>query len=152
MRADVEHVFANANTYLINEFRMTKATLAEDRAHLQRTKSVGFRVRQQEYEELVRAAEEAGMPIGEWIREVSLRAARRGNGVASEPETLPRMVRISLEELAALRAVVLTLFGSTNPSLAKEEIDQILAYADSVKRERVDDLMKRHNVKAAVAE
>jgi len=152
LRADVEHVFAFANTQLINEFRMTKATLAEDRAHLQRTKSVGFRVRQQEYEELVRAAEEAGMPIGEWIREVSLRAARGRNGVTSEGVTLPRMVRISLEELAALRAVVLTLFGSTNPSLGKEEIDQILAYADSVKRERVDDLMKRHDSKAAVAE
>ena len=152
MRANVEHVFAFANTQLINEFRMSKATVAEDRAHLQRTKSVGFRVRQQEYEELVRAAEEAGMPIGEWIREVSLRAARGGNGVASESDTLPRMVRISLEELAALRAVVLTLFGSTNPNLAKEEIDQILAYADSVKRERVDDLMKRYDAKAAVAE
>ena len=131
---------------------MTKAALAEGRAHLQRTKSVGFRVRQQEYEELVRAAEEAGMPIGEWIREVSLRAARGGNGVAAEGETLPRMVRISLEELAALRAVVLTLFGNTNPSLGKDEIDQIIAYADSVKRERVDDWMKRHDAKVAVAE
>ena len=75
MREDVEHVFAFANTSFINEFRMTKASLAEDRAHLQRTKSVGFRVRQQEYEDLIRAAEEAGMPIGEWIREVSLRAS-----------------------------------------------------------------------------
>jgi hypothetical protein len=62
------------------------------------------------------------------------------------------MVRISLEELAALRAVVLTLFGNTNPSLGKDEIDQIMAYADSVKRERVDDLMKRHDAKVAVAE
>jgi predicted DNA binding CopG/RHH family protein len=149
MREDVERVFAFANAQFINEFRMTKASLAEDRAHLQRTKSVGFRVRQQEYEDLIRAAEEAGMPIGEWIREVSLRAARRG-AAASEADTLPRMIQVSLEELAALRAIILTLFGTTNPSLAKEEIDQILGYADSVKKNRVEELMKRHEAKAAV--
>ena len=56
---------------------------------------------------------------------------------------MPKLVRISLEELAALRAVVLTLFGTTNPNLAKEEIDQILAYAESVKRERVDALVRQ---------
>ncbi len=117
MREDVERVFAFANSHFINEFRMTKASSAEDRAHLQRTKSVGFRVRQQEYDDLIRAAEEAGMPIGEWIREVSLRAARRGTA-ASEADTLPRMIQVSLEELAALRAIILTLFGTTNPSLA----------------------------------
>lgn len=133
-------------------YGVTKPTSREGRAHLQRTKSVGFRARQQEYEELVRAADAAGMPIGEWIREVSLRAARGGSGAPSEVELLPSMMRISLEELAALRAVVLSLFGSTNPNLAKEEIDQILAYADSVKRQRVADLMKPHQAKAGVAE
>ena len=132
--------------------RTTDPTSREGRAHLQRTKSVGFRVRQQEYEELVRAAEAAGMPIGEWIREVSLRAARGSNGATAEVDALPGMVRTSLEELAALRAVVLSLFGSTNPNLAKEEIDQILAYADSVKRQRVEDLIKRREAKAATTE
>ena len=122
---------------------MNKATPAEDRAHLQRTKSAGFRVRQQEYEELARAADGAGMPIGEWIRDVSLRAARAGTSSVAGDGMLTRLARINLEELAALRAVLLTLFGTTNPSLAKEEIDQIVAYADSVKRERVDALMGR---------
>ncbi len=122
---------------------MSKTAAAEDRAHLQRTKSVGFRARPQEYEELLLAAEEAGMPIGEWIRDVSLRAAREGVSAASKLALLPTMVRINLEELAALRAVVLTLFGTTNPNLSKEEIDQVVAYADSVKRERVDTLMRR---------
>lgn len=114
---------------------MNKAVSAEQRAHLQRTKSVGFRTRPQEYEELVRAADGAGMPIGEWIREVSLRAAR---GTQAMDETrLVHLVRLSLEELVALRVLVLTLFGTTNPNLAKEEIDQILAYADKVKSDRV---------------
>jgi hypothetical protein len=120
---------------------------SEDRAHLQRAKSVGFRVRQQEYDELVAAAERAGMPIGEWIREVSLRAART-NGAA--PEDATGLMRIGIEELAALKAVILTLFGTTNPGLGKEEIDQIVAYADSVKRERADALVKRNSAKAAV--
>jgi hypothetical protein len=120
----------------------------EDRAHLQRVKSVGFRVRHQEYDELVSAAEKAGMPIGEWIREVSLRTAR---GDQSVPDAATvGLIRISLEELAALKAVFLTLFGTTNPGLGKDEIDQIVAYADSVKRERVDALVKRNGAKTAV--
>lgn len=118
--------------------------MSEDRARLQRTKSVGFRARQQEYEELALAAEGAGMPIGEWIREVSLRVARQcADGAVSQTGSLPRLVRIGLEEVAALRAVLLTLFGTTHPALTKETIDQMLAYADSVKRERVDALISR---------
>jgi hypothetical protein len=120
---------------------MHKPTSAEQRAQVQRTKSVGFRTRPQEYDELVRAADSAGMPIGEWIREISLHAAR-GTEVR-EDGTVVNLVRVNLEELVALRAIILTLFGTTNPSLAKEEIDQILAYADGVKRERVDVLMRR---------
>jgi hypothetical protein len=140
-------MFANANIREMKELprRMLKAS--EDKSHIQRAKSVGFRVRQQEYDELVAAAEKAGMPIGEWIREVSLRAAR-SNGTA--PEDVAGLMRIGLEELAALKAVVLTLFGTTNPGLGKEEIDQIVAYADSVKRERADALVKRNRAKAAV--
>lgn len=102
---------------------------------------MGFRTRPQEYDELVRAADVAGMPVGEWIREVSLRTAR--GALVPEDGALVNLVRVSLEELVALRVVVLTLFGTTNPSLAKEEIDQILAYADRVKQERVDVLIRR---------
>ena len=118
---------------------MNKPASAERRPDLQRTKSVGFRTRPQEYEELLKAADEAGMPIGEWIRDVSLRAARGTQ--ATDDGRLADLVRLGLEELVALRVVVLTLFGTTNPNLAKEEIDQVLAYADKVKRERVDVLV-----------
>ena len=118
--------------------------MSEDRARLQRTKSVGFRVRPQEYEELTQAAEGAGMPIGEWIREVSLRAARQcTDSAGSTTDSLSKLVRIGLEEVAALRAVLLTLFATTHPTLTKDELDQMLAYADSVKRERVDVLVAR---------
>jgi hypothetical protein len=141
MRAVVEHVFAYANIWRGNGLLMNRQTSAEQRAHVQRTKSVGFRTRPQEYDELVRAADQAGMPIGEWIREISLGAAR-GDQVREDGK-LVHLVRISLEELVALRAIVLTLFGTTNPNLAKEEIDQILAYADGLKRERVDVLVRR---------
>ena len=118
--------------------------MSKDRARLQRTKSVGFRARPQEYEELAQAAERAGMPMGEWIREVSLRAARQcTDGTGLKTDSLPQLVRIGLEEVAALRAVLLTLFATTHPALTKDEVDQMLAYADSVKRERVDALVAR---------
>ena len=108
---------------------MSRTAAAESRSQLQWTKSVGFAVRPQEYEELLRAAEDAGMPIGEWIRDVSLRAAKGEGDNTAKLASLSAMVRISLEELAALRAVVLTLFGTTNPSLGKEEIDQVVTFA-----------------------
>jgi hypothetical protein len=142
MRAPVERAFAIANALTTNGLQVKRMSVSEDRARLQRTKSVGFRVRPSEYEELVQAAEAAGMPIGEWIRDVSLRAARQGDSADCQ-SALPKLVRIGLEEVAALRAVVLTLFGTTHPTLAKDEIDQMLAYADSVKRERVDLLFGR---------
>ena len=122
---------------------MNKPASAERRTDLQRTKSVGFRTRPQEYEELLKAADKAGMPIGEWIRDVSLRTARGTQ--ATDDGRLADLVRLGLEELVALRVVVLTLFGTTNPNLAKEEIDQVLAYADKVKRERVDVLVTRRS-------
>jgi hypothetical protein len=140
-------MFANANISEMKELRRRMAKAPEDKTRLQRTKSVGFRVRQQEYDELLTAAEAAGMPIGEWIREVALRAAR-SNGTASEDSA--GLMRIGIEELAALKAVILTLFGTTHPGLGKEEIDQIVAYADSVKRERADALLQRKSAKAAV--
>ena len=108
-------------------------------------------MREQEYEELLRAAETAGMPIGEWIREVSFQAARGGNNAKSEVDLLPSMMRIGLEELAALRAVVLSLFGSTNPNLTQEEIDQVLAFAESVKRQRAEDLISGTRQKGSSA-
>lgn len=78
---------------------------------------------------------------------VALRGAR-SNGTASEDPA--QLMRIGIEELAALKAVILTLFGTTHPGLGKEEIDQIVAYADSVKRERADALLQRKRAKAAV--
>jgi hypothetical protein len=142
-------MFANANIREMKELPRRMAKAPEDKTHLQRTKSVGFRVRQQEYDELLTAAEAAGMPIGEWIREVALGAARSNATGSEDPAGL---MRIGIEELAALKAVILTLFGTTHPSLGKEEIDQIVAYADSVKRERVDALLKRKSAKAAVSD
>jgi len=68
-------------------------------------------------------------------RSVVASAARGAQAI--DDTRLVHLVRLSLEELVALRVVVLTLFGTTNPNLAKEEIDQILAYADKIKRERV---------------
>lgn len=123
---------------------MSKAAAVDERSNIQRTKSVGFRVRPQEYDELVRAADESGMPIGEWIREVALRAARTAGAASSNGDASGKLARLGLEELAAVRALVLSLFGTTNPGLTKETIDQMITYADSVKRERVDDLLRRN--------
>jgi hypothetical protein len=121
---------------------MSAASPAFDsRANVQRTKSVGFRVRPQEHDELLNAAEEAGMPIGEWIRDVALRSAR-GNG-RNDDESSAKLLRLGLEEIVGLRALLVTLFGNTHPDLTKNQVDQILQHVDSIKNERADALIQR---------
>jgi len=81
------------------------------------------------------------MPIGEWIRDVALRSAR-GNG-RNDDESSAKLLRLGLEEIVGLRALLVTLFGNTHPDLTKNQVDQILQHVDSIKNERADALIQR---------
>ncbi len=96
-----------------------------------RTKTLGTRLTPEEMREVEEASERDGKKPAEWVREVVLRAARPSPAAPTE---------LLLEELAALRYIVLNVFGATaqaaqqNESLAPESVQRIRDAADSRKR------------------
>ena len=96
-----------------------------------RTKSIGFKVSQEEYAQLETAAQTSGRTLGEWCREVVL---------ASGQETKPTGpdgadAQALMAELVALRAILLNvLFKLANGEKpTAEEMQRLIDRADSDK-------------------
>ena len=96
-----------------------------------RTKSIGTRVTPEELREIEAAAERNGKKFAEWLRDSILKAAR---------ERPADTTALLLEELAALRYIVLNLSDATaraaqnSESLPPEDVLRIRDAADSRKR------------------
>jgi hypothetical protein len=105
-----------------------------------RTKSVGTKVRDEEYAELERAAQTGGKTLGEWCRETLL--ARVNN---QEPRAATDCVGTGqvalMAELSALRAILLNvLFRQSNGErLTAEEMQRLIDRADSDKLRKARD-------------
>jgi hypothetical protein len=96
-----------------------------------RTKSIGFKVSEEEYAQLETAAQATGRTLGEWCREVVL---------ASGQETKPTGLggteaQALMAELVALRAILLNvLFKLANGEKpTAEEMQRLIDRADSDK-------------------
>ena len=96
-----------------------------------RTKSIGFKVSEEEYAQLETAAQAGGCTLGEWCREVVL---------ASGQETKPTgpggaEAQALMAELVALRAILLNvLFKLANGEKpTAEEMQRLIDRADSDK-------------------
>ena len=96
-----------------------------------RTKSIGFKVSEEEYAQLETAAQASGRTLGEWCREVVL---------ASGQETKPTGpdgadAQALMAELVALRAILLNvLFKLANGEKpTAEEMQRLIDRADSDK-------------------
>jgi hypothetical protein len=96
-----------------------------------RTKSIGFKVSEEEYAQLETAAQAGGCTLGEWCRKVVL-----GSG----PETKPTgpggaEAHALMAELVALRAILLNLlFKLANGERpTAEEMQRLIDRADSDK-------------------
>jgi uncharacterized protein (DUF1778 family) len=104
-----------------------------------RTKSIGTRVTPEELRLIEAAAERDGKKFAEWIREAVLKAA------AGPP---PDTGELLLEELAALRYIVLNLSDATaraaqnSESLPPEVVLRIREAADSRKRATARKLLE----------
>ena len=99
-----------------------------------RTKSLGFKVSEEEYAQLETAAQASGRTLGEWCREVMLASA---NGEPAQATTGPggAGVQALMAELVALRAILLNvLFKLANgEKLTAEEMQRLIDRADSDK-------------------
>ena len=96
-----------------------------------RTKSIGFKVSEEEYAQLETAAQAGGCTLGEWCREVVL-----GSGRETKPtESSGAEAQALMAELVALRAILLNvLFKLANGERpTAEEMQRLIDRADSDK-------------------
>ena len=98
-----------------------------------RTKSIGFKVSEEEYAQLETAAQAVGQTLGEWCREVAVLASANGQppkatGPGSEAQAL-------MGELVALRTILLNvLFKQANgETLTAAEMQALIDRADTGK-------------------
>jgi len=97
-----------------------------------RTKSIGFKVSEEEYSQLETSAQVSGRTVGEWCREVMLASAN-----AQPPKAGPGAAgaQALMAELVALRAILLNvLFKLANGEKpTAEEMQRLIDRADSDK-------------------
>ena len=106
-----------------------------------RTNSIGTRLSEAELSEVEAAAASAGKKVGEWLREAALAQAR-----SAPANTDP----ILLAELMAMRTLLLNLFAAASKGpLTDESLRKMLAYADSVKQQKADEILAKLRVGSA---
>ena len=97
-----------------------------------RTKSIGFKVSEEEYARLETAARAGGFTLGEWCRQVVLEDA---SGEEIKPTGTGAEAQALMAELVALRAILLNvLFKLANGEKpTAEEMQRLIDRADSDK-------------------
>jgi hypothetical protein len=96
-----------------------------------RTKSIGFKVSEDEYAQLETAAQASGQTLGEWCRETILR------GGASHDPALAEIVGVRLLLVNVLRPV------AAGEKLAPEAFDKLLDQISEVKHELAAKLQQQ---------
>ncbi|HEV2277082.1 MAG TPA: hypothetical protein VGS02_02830 [Acidobacteriaceae bacterium] len=104
-----------------------------------RTKTIATRLTPEELVEIEFAAEEAGKPLAEWLRETALNAARKRS---------PNAIELLLAEVWAVRYALLNLFRAgaqanvEGKAMAPEFVTQIREEADAQKLEHARQLIE----------
>ena len=101
-----------------------------------RNRTVGSKMTESEYEQLVAVAERDGLTLGEWCRAVLL--ARANANVGKNPSTPEQTL---LAEVMALRTILLNaLFKLAQGAvLTTEELDRLIERADGERFERAQE-------------
>src|SRR6202451_3700518 len=93
-----------------------------------RTKSIGFKVSQEEYAQLETAAQADGRTLGEWCREGILRGGAAGDAGGRDP-ALAEIVGVRLLLVNVLRPL------AAGEKLAPEAFDKMLDQISEVKHQ-----------------
>ncbi|MGO9087394.1 MAG: plasmid mobilization protein [Terriglobales bacterium] len=103
-----------------------------------RTKSIGFKVTEEEYSQLETSAQMSGRTVGEWCREVVL-ASANGQPPKAGPGTAEAQALMA--ELLALRAILLNvLFKLANGEKpTAEDMQRLIDRADSDKLKKAQE-------------
>jgi len=97
-----------------------------------RTKSIGFKVSEEEYRQMETAAQASRQTVGEWCRDVVMKATSIQK---TRPTEHGVEIQTVMAELMALRAILLNvLFKQVNgQKLSAEEMQRLIDRADSDK-------------------
>ncbi len=101
-----------------------------------RTKSIGFKVSQEEYTQLETAAQADGRTLGEWCREVILRGESASDAERHDP-ALAEIVGVRLLLVNVLRPL------AAGEKLAPEAFDKLLDQISEVKHELAAKLQQQ---------
>jgi hypothetical protein len=101
-----------------------------------RNRTVGSKMTETEYEQLVGVAEREGVTLGEWCREVLLARANTNEG---KKPNIPEQTLLA--EVMALRTILLNaLFKlAQGTALTAEEMQQIIERADGERFDRAQE-------------
>jgi hypothetical protein len=100
-----------------------------------RTKSIGFKVSEEEYAQLETAAQADGRTLGEWCREVIL----RGGSASEDP---------ALAEIIGVRLLLVNVLGpvAAGEKVTPEKFNQLLESRHSVRRREYVATLRRHKM------
>src|SRR5271163_1772531 len=101
-----------------------------------RTKSIGFKVSEEEYKRLETAAQADGRTLGEWCREVILREGSASDAERHDP-ALAEIVGVRLLLVNVLRPL------AAGEKLAPEAFDKMLDQISEVKHELAAKLQQQ---------
>ena len=93
-----------------------------------RTKSIGFKVSEEEYAQLETAAQADGRTLGEWCREAILRGGSASDAAAHDP---------ALAEIIVVRLLLVNVLRplAAGEKLAPEAFDKMLDQISEVKHQ-----------------
>ena len=105
-----------------------------------RTKSIGFKVSEEEYAQLETAAQASGRTLGEWCREAILRVGSASDSARHDP-ALAEIVGVRLLLVNVLRPL------AAGEKLAPEAFDKMLDQISEVKHELAAKLQQHASEK-----
>jgi mobilization protein NikA len=101
-----------------------------------RNRTVGSKMTESEYEQLVAVAERAGLTLGEWCREVLLAHANWGD--SKKPSTTEQTL---LAEFVALRMILLNALSrlGRKVELSERDLQELAELADQERFQRAQE-------------
>ena len=101
-----------------------------------RTKSIGFKVSEEEYAQLETAAQASGRTLGEWCREAILRGGSASNAAAQDP---------ALAEILGVRLLLVNVLGpvAAGERVTPERFNQLLDQISEAKHQLAAKLQQQ---------
>jgi hypothetical protein len=100
---------------------------------LNRNIPVGLKLSEVNYERLKRVSEAEGKPMAEWCRDVVVERLNR--------QGVDRLIQILLEEVVALRMIVVNLTSHALDGSGRVDVKRVLGEVEKAKLKKAEDVL-----------